>query len=470
MTGGGDRLSELPDDLLRRVLHFAPLKQAASTTALSRRWRAPLWPSSGAVNLEMDADRARFFSASRAALAVADVRVTRLTLHLESKSTNLLYTLPADSLPQETLRVLELTRCKGFLYMEALALQRLSSLRLSRCSQHLSSLQRFIDAAPALASVRLEDVLIDATDKDKDDANLPSSPTTRRFVCPAATVLVLNYCKWEEKNRRGDIYSAWYYHTVTVDVLGVEINAPRLRRFKYKGLLRSFSFSTRPPDLEQVDLDFSGPDYKRKNLDPDPDRDLATFWRFVGNFISTREMRLRVNQLEEIAVLSEARRIELLPAFRRLQRLEVQGAPSTKGKSAPLAILILLRCCPVLSALRINLATENQNDAQNKEGAPDPRNPQKEIQVAALLGPSHHFQCLRSSLSRVALRFRVEKSDCLGVKLIKFFAENAMVLEEMRIDGGEEKFCEHMNPKTEKWNSKRRKLGATSFAVLPLKR
>jgi hypothetical protein len=32
------RLSELPDDLLRLVLHFAPLKEAAATTALSRCW------------------------------------------------------------------------------------------------------------------------------------------------------------------------------------------------------------------------------------------------------------------------------------------------------------------------------------------------------------------------------------------------------------------------------------------------
>jgi hypothetical protein len=45
-----------------------------------------------------------------------------------------------------------------------------------------------------------------------------------------------------------------------------------------------------------------------------------------------------------------------------------------------------------------------------------------------------------------------------------------MVLKEMYIDGGDEKFCEHMRPKTEKWNSRRRKLGATNFVVLPLKR
>ncbi|KAK3119291.1 hypothetical protein QOZ80_9BG0717310 [Eleusine coracana subsp. coracana] len=51
-AGSVDRLSELPDDLLRHVLHFTPTKEAASTTALSRRWR-PLWPtSSDTVNLD----------------------------------------------------------------------------------------------------------------------------------------------------------------------------------------------------------------------------------------------------------------------------------------------------------------------------------------------------------------------------------------------------------------------------------
>ncbi|KAK3120621.1 hypothetical protein QOZ80_9AG0691020 [Eleusine coracana subsp. coracana] len=52
MADAVDRLSDLPDDLLRHVLHFTPTKEAASTTALSRRWR-PLWPtSSHTVNLD----------------------------------------------------------------------------------------------------------------------------------------------------------------------------------------------------------------------------------------------------------------------------------------------------------------------------------------------------------------------------------------------------------------------------------
>jgi hypothetical protein len=178
-------------------------------------------------------------------------------------------------------------------------------------------------------------------------------------------------------------------------------------------------------------------------------------------------MRLNVNHMEDIAVLSEARRVELLPAFRRLKCLEVQGAHSATGKAAPLAILNLLRCCPVLCALRINL-TEKHEEPSNEKGVRI-RIPQKEIQMAAL-APCHLIKCLQSSLRRVGLQFGLKKSNCLGVKLIKFFAENAMVLKEMHIDGGDEKLCKHMSPKTEKWNSKRKKSGATSFVVLPLKR
>jgi hypothetical protein len=202
-----------------------------------------------------------------------------------------------------------------------------------------------------LAAVRLESVLIDATcDKSK-------VATARRLRWPTATVLVLDRCMWRE-DKPG------YRYKKTVDVDIVEVHAPRLRHFRYKGSLCSFSFSPQPPELEQVDLDFS-----RHRNNEDPDRDLETFWRFARSFASTKEMRLRVNYLEDIAVLSEARRVELLPTFRRLRRLEVQGVDGTKGKAAALTILNLLRCCPVLSALRINLA----DDASTEKGVPESR-------------------------------------------------------------------------------------------------
>ena len=212
-----------------------------------------------------------------------------------------------------------------------------------------------------------------------------------------------------------------------------------------------------------MDLKFCEEGYRVK----DPDGDLNTFWRFVRNFTGTKEMRLRVDHLEDIAVLIEARQVELLPAFRRL---EIHGAYWTKDKTAPLTtILNLLHCCPALSTLQINLIPKYvEVDASTKDEIRK-RTSRKEILMAAMVGPRYLFQCLESSLKRVDLQFQLEKKDCFGVKLIKTFAENAMALEEMRIDSGDEKLCEHMSRRIEKWNSSRTELGGTSFVLLPLK-
>ncbi|KQK14640.1 hypothetical protein BRADI_1g17745v3 [Brachypodium distachyon] len=51
MAAAADRLSVLPDAVLHRVLSFAEAKDAAATSALSRRWR-PLWHQTTAVNLD----------------------------------------------------------------------------------------------------------------------------------------------------------------------------------------------------------------------------------------------------------------------------------------------------------------------------------------------------------------------------------------------------------------------------------
>uniref|UniRef100_K3ZM15 FBD domain-containing protein n=1 Tax=Setaria italica TaxID=4555 RepID=K3ZM15_SETIT len=39
----------------------------------------------------------------------------------------------------------------------------------------------------------------------------------------------------------------------------------------------------------------------------------------------------------------------------------------------------------------------------------------------------------------------MEEPNCFGVQLAKFFAENAVVLEEISIDDGNHKMREHMN-------------------------
>ncbi|KAM0841265.1 hypothetical protein ACQ4PT_059113 [Festuca glaucescens] len=51
-AAASDRLSNLSDDLLVRILSFAPAREAASTIVLSRRWRRPLFLRTAAINLD----------------------------------------------------------------------------------------------------------------------------------------------------------------------------------------------------------------------------------------------------------------------------------------------------------------------------------------------------------------------------------------------------------------------------------
>ncbi|KAF7032714.1 hypothetical protein CFC21_043862 [Triticum aestivum] len=451
MAGGVDRLSDLPDELLLRVLRFVPAKKAAATAALSRRWRSPLWRSSGAVNLETfvegyeydddyssryvryerkEAAKALFFSrrdafvsAAVAALDAADVPVTRLTLRLKysyldsiwmfldldpdryrglpSPDGHVLasllshqaarrveelrlvdveydgsrghthdrqegevdvtlsvgalvgvFVLSLGALPSENLRLLDLANCCELVPpppAAAVVFPRLSSLRMRRCTTRLDTLQSLVDAAPALATVRLESVVVAQHDHRCRPLKKPCS-ASQRPPCSS----------WRGK--------------AAIAAVPVEIDAPRLRRFRYKGLLRPFSLSPRPPDLAHADLHFvpRGRDERGNKIEilagniifhgrgnKTGSRDLEPLWRFLGNFTGAKELKLSINPPEDMAVLTEARRAELLPAFSILERLELNGVHRPKGKTAAVAIANLLRCCPALRDLRINLTAEH---------------------------------------------------------------------------------------------------------------
>jgi hypothetical protein len=47
----GDRLSDLPDDLLHNIMSFLPAPQLVQTSVLSRRWR-DLWRSTPCINID----------------------------------------------------------------------------------------------------------------------------------------------------------------------------------------------------------------------------------------------------------------------------------------------------------------------------------------------------------------------------------------------------------------------------------
>uniref|UniRef100_A0A0E0J2M6 F-box domain-containing protein n=1 Tax=Oryza nivara TaxID=4536 RepID=A0A0E0J2M6_ORYNI len=519
-----DRISDLPDDLLQRVLHFVPAKEAASTSLLSSRWR-----STGAVNLAVHVRRDQereFFSArdafvrsAHAALAAAAGHVKRLTMHVETERMRICMQLTADAFlhrdpedwerkhdvvagvvshpaarrveelrvaaavveaywpsfdgevtsssegefrlcldaqPSETLRVLDLAGCGGLSAAAAaagvVALPRLTTLRLRLCNLQISDLQGIIDAAPELAAVRLEFVHL--------MSNIHDVP----FL----------------------------------------IDAPRLRSFKYTGFARRFSLvspaAAPPPDdtvVARAELHFLD-HFHHKDADA-ADTVRANFWRFLHNFRGAKSLKLKVSHLKHIAVAGRAaaRRALLLP-LHGVERLDLTArhaeAAASGGRttttSTTVAIANLLRCCPNLRDLAIRLtrmvphgSTKNgvyAHDLLRERRRADldesarrfarrrRRGSSTKKDLDDVSGDIHGlsgriFHCLRSSLRRVGIQFHLdEHNDCIGVRLIKFFAENAICLEEMCIDGGNQRMHDHINHMVERWIAGRRCSSAKS--------
>ncbi|PNT61965.1 hypothetical protein BRADI_5g23490v3, partial [Brachypodium distachyon] len=294
---GRRRLSDLPDDLLRRILYFAPLKEAASTSALARRWRT-LWLSSGAVNidsrnydhLEDDAKRDAFDH--HAAEAVYGRRLWPIkklafrymegenedddslsyqvylqvgelmgllsapgACHVEDlcvglffgpcpDEPNSLYGLSIGTLPSAaSLRVLHLSKVMDFCPQgpgsSLSPYPRLTEARLHFCYVSLGILQAFVDAAPMLGTLEVRAVQLCLF----QDSQYPPAPRSLRLRLPRVTDLVLDdfYC-WGPEGRNT-----------------MEIQEPLLRRFAYEGHVRALYLEPPPEMMARVNLRFKVP-------------------------------------------------------------------------------------------------------------------------------------------------------------------------------------------------------------------
>jgi hypothetical protein len=159
--------------------------------------------------------------------------------------------------------------------------ERLTTLRLRRCALSLSDLQAIARAAPRLASLRLEGCEI-----LKHTAHVS-------LRCPTVGELELACCDLV----RDDI----------------ELDAPRLRTFRYKGLMRRFSFTSSTPCPERVCLNFCG------------NRWIDT----ARSFCHARVLTLRVSSIEDVAIVGNE---NLQPiVFPNLERLTLRGS-SKQGK------------------------------------------------------------------------------------------------------------------------------------------
>jgi hypothetical protein len=428
-----DRLSDLPDDLLVNILSFAPIRDAARCTSLSRRWRRPLWLLADTVNFDMRSSslqidlewlkRWAFFRdafAARGGRGNAPVKALSLRCtvsrdrYLRRQDVERILAFPAvhgigelrvewevpntgspprgggacrcdgigasyiaswawpeydlrpDALPCcRTLQVLDLT---GVLLGRSRRLagdtfERLTTLRLRRCALSLSDLQAIARAAPRLASLRLE-----GSEILKHTAHVS-------LRCPTVGELELACCDLV----RDDI----------------ELDAPRLRAFRYKGLMRRFSFTSSTPCPERVCLDFCG------------NRWIDT----ARGFCHARVLNLRVSSIEDVAVVGNK---NLQPiVFPNLERLTLRGS-SKQGNEAwtATAIAILLRRCPLIRQLRLELIMRDQQSEDGGESMDRIRNCLLHNVASEIPGVQvSSFTCSQSHLREVKFLFQLPNAN-----------------------------------------------------------
>lgn len=529
-------LSDLPDNLLRRILRFVPAMEGAATAVLSRRWRS-LWRTSSAVNLDTrsyerklgplldDAKREAFVSGAMAALAAATVHgpVTRLSFHVDAddsrsieifvhhgpgwpqQKNNMIHGLIADPatrhveelriagvarknsyglggyydlgihvLPCEALCVLHIVHAKLELDKSdaSVSFPRLNSLHLHGCDVSLKGLRAMIQGAPQLSTVRLESIYIESGRCSGDS----------------------NFCQIQGQEITALVLTDWNIcPSFRTKISSIELDIPKLRYFRFDGVLSDnlVSLKSWPQSLTRVDLYFKDSIYQE-------DIAFLPFWHMLRNLHSTKVLKLKVDypinrmavvdmksldELLENKLLYNLERLELEGCYTadnelldnkllyNLERLEVEGCCDPEQNTAGKAIANLLHCFPILRDLQLkinkashtdyyttsDMAREAQSDFDKSVkhfrrrrgtcGSNDDK-----YEVSDIPGLSEHiFNCLQSHLRRLSLQFYNEEDGFFEVQLLKFFAENAMVLEEVQITDGNRKMCEHLNDKFRTW-------------------
>ncbi|KAJ1276585.1 hypothetical protein BS78_05G225700 [Paspalum vaginatum] len=382
---------------------FAPAREAASTSVLSRRWRS-LWRTSGAVNLDSRSfnsdgqepqeqdysynrfsteEREAFHAAAETALAAAQCTIRRLTFYFaEGSRINLMYrgeawsehnlveavvsspaarrveelhvkadgidnrcTLSFGSLPSEALRVLRLVKCFLEVAPPAAAFPRLADLLLVECGFSVVDLLRAIDGAPQLSTLHLKSAYI--IEEESEETIDRHTVRSYSFRCPEVTDLVFADCK-----------SSW-------NKISLEVDAPKVRYFRYKGPVQrtNLRLSLKPqsssslsvPNLIKVDLQLHLSD------DYDAEREVRKpFWQFIQNFNTTKHLKLRLDfSLDRLALVEEESQEELLMGsslFYLLERLELEAPYDPKSKASMVVLGNLLSCCPRVASLRLKLS------------------------------------------------------------------------------------------------------------------
>ncbi|PVH35086.1 hypothetical protein PAHAL_7G103200 [Panicum hallii] len=392
-------------------------------------------------------------------------RLEELQVELRSEfcQTGHEYVLPASRVPWRSLRVLDLYGCTLGPPAAAAVFGRLETLKMVFCWASLEGLQSMVDAAPNLAGIWLERVMFEG-----EYAVISKRRVLLR--CPAATaaVTVIN-C------RRTD---------------GLDIDAPGARSLCYTGFLEHFPFGPAAPPgiLEHVQLSFcTAP----RCANPPSSREApprAVFWESIGRFSCLQVLKLKLLDINDIAVRPEEEDVFLKP-FPDLKFLELQGSYEVDSHGAAVAIANLLRCCPALHEfhLRCKLHGDRYAHPRRSLHLSDEKKARLDLEKSmesfkrlkcqkiitspsssvadddadlAALHKACSFPCLESHLRKIRLEFELKCFDCFEVRLAKFLVENALVLEEMEVHDGDQRVPDHIHRHLPVWraNSSRRKI------------
>ncbi|KAL6593946.1 hypothetical protein ACP70R_048847 [Stipagrostis hirtigluma subsp. patula] len=494
-----DRFAALPDAVLVRVISFLPVRDAARTAVLSRRWRH-LWLRTGALNLDTrpygryfyeireplfrDAGAALrrllppvtslsllvageggndcqliigFSTYSRSSAwsyepccldsLLADPALRRLEeLRLrfeikEKQSLRYIYQLRPEALPGHTLRSLDLACCRIEMPAAgagAAAFPRLVSLRLDRCSVPAHHLEALTGAAPSLATLRIQGLDTYFYDPKRTER----SRDRVALRCPNLAAVSM------------------------ADVnVPFDIDAPRLRTFSYRGPYTEFVFASDTTNLARADLNFTSYYQGQETELP------FLVWRCLGSLRHAKTLKLTVPSIEDIVLDKNTHGDEQMAVvFQSLEHLELEGAvQSGRRKDQADAIAALLQCCPVIRELQVRFKEDRWSYLERRHGrtrtefevSMDSFNGRRSmlndddsryLSVADLQGLSGHwFNCLHNHLKVVKLQFELKELDSFEVSLAKFFAENCKVLEDLQIDDGRHTFSGHINFWVERW-------------------
>ncbi|KAK1615724.1 hypothetical protein QYE76_021241 [Lolium multiflorum] len=372
------------------------------------------------------------------------------------------YGLPLASMTcAATLRVLELEQCKlQPPSAPSLAFPRLTDLRLRNCFFMEGYLQAMVDAAPALTSLLLINVAqkpLEPLDP-ADDILYYDMPTYRRLPlrlrCLTGTVLELEaYPQKHELQAYGHI--------------GIQLDMPSLRSFRYHGRSLKLSLISPAPGLARVDVDatYKG-DLPWSLYEPMPP--------MLTSFSTTRALKLTISAIKDILDGEKEHGGVILPTFPNLKLLHLDVIHEHESSSSmALSMARLLRSCPAMSELRL-MMWWNYNyllEGENKDPGTTPfaqsmdrfemlaskassRSNSKVSELPAALSDNcASFTGLQTSLRKVTLLFNTKEVDCFQVQLAKFLVENAMVLEEMHIDDGNQFWPEHIRHKLARWRA-----------------